>query len=147
MYIFFITLSSSIYSFQHVARYQNSWAEHYWNRTFRHHHLSVRTCEQWWHGWMDRDSVWGGEWGRARYGCIRFWWWSSKGKGQFGGEYNAEMAYRLVCEKLTIFPYAECTVEFCEGVAFLRYSQVQDRIRVEEKFKCKNATKQTQHTV
>jgi len=27
--------------------------------------------------------------------------------------------YRLVCEKLTIFPYAECIVEFCEGVAFL----------------------------
>jgi len=27
--------------------------------------------------------------------------------------------YRLVCEKLTLFPYAECIVEFCEGVAFL----------------------------
>ena len=26
---------------------------------------------------------------------------------------------RLVCEKLTIFPYAECIVEFCEGLAFL----------------------------
>ena len=36
--------------------------------------------------------------------------------------------YRLVCEKLTIFPYAECIVGFCEGLAFLRYSQVQDRI-------------------
>jgi len=36
--------------------------------------------------------------------------------------------YRLVCEKLTIFPYAECIVEFCEGVAFLWYSQVQDQI-------------------
>ena len=33
----------------------------------------------------------------------------------------------LVCEKLTIFPYAECNFEFCEGLAFLWYSQVQDR--------------------
>jgi len=27
--------------------------------------------------------------------------------------------FRLVCEKLTIFPYAECIVEFCEVVPFL----------------------------
>jgi len=33
--------------------------------------------------WVGSGSVW----------CIRFWWWSSKGKLQFGGEYNAEMAY------------------------------------------------------
>jgi len=26
---------------------------------------------------------------------------------------------RLVCENLTIFPYAECTVEFCARVDFL----------------------------
>ena len=26
---------------------------------------------------------------------------------------------RLVCEKLTIFPYAECIVEFCVRLAFL----------------------------
>jgi len=26
---------------------------------------------------------------------------------------------QLVCEKLTIFPYAECTVEFCARVVFL----------------------------
>ena len=26
---------------------------------------------------------------------------------------------RLVCEQLTIFPYTECIVEFCEGLAFL----------------------------
>jgi len=62
-------------------------------QNFRLCHLSVLTCEQWRHGWMDPDAVWGGEWSRARKGCIRFWWWSSKGKGQFGGEYNAEMAY------------------------------------------------------
>jgi len=94
--------------------------------------MSVLTCEQWWLGWLDWDAVWGGEWGRARYGCIRFWWWSSKGKGPFGGEYNAEMAYWSIidlCVKIwQYFPYAECIVEFCEGLAFLWYSQVQDRI-------------------
>jgi len=37
--------------------------------------------------------------------------------------------FRLVCEKLTIFPYAEYIVEFCVRVAFLWYSQVQDRSR------------------
>jgi len=47
-------------------------------------HLSVHTCEQWQHGWLDLDAVCDGEWGRAWYGCVRFWWWSSKGKGQFG---------------------------------------------------------------
>jgi len=26
---------------------------------------------------------------------------------------------QLVCEKLTIFPYAECTIELCARVAFL----------------------------
>ena len=45
---------------------------------------------------------------------------------------------QLVCEKLTIFFYAECIVEFYEGLAFLCYSQVQ-------KFMCKNVPKQTQH--
>jgi len=34
-------------------------------------------------GWLDLDAVWYDEWGRSRNGCIRFWWWSSKGKGQF----------------------------------------------------------------
>ena len=33
---------------------------------------------------------------------------------------------RLVCEKLTIFPYAKYIVEFCVWLAFLWYSQVQD---------------------
>ena len=51
--------------------------------------LSVHTCVLWQNGWLDLDAVWGGEWGRARKGCIRFWWWSSKGKGQFGGEFAA----------------------------------------------------------
>ena len=55
-------------------------------------HLSVGPCEQWQHGWLDPDAIWGGEWGRARYGCIRFWWWSSKEKDSFfwgGGEFAA----------------------------------------------------------
>jgi len=43
-------------------------------RNIRSNHLSVLTCEQWRHGRLDRDAVWGGKWGRARYGCIRFWW-------------------------------------------------------------------------
>ena len=30
--------------------------------------------------------------------------------------------------KLRIFPYGECIVEFCEGLAFLWYSRIQDRI-------------------
>ena len=51
----------------------------------RHFRLSVRRCELWPHTWMDWDAVWDGESGRARKRCIRFWWWSSKGKGQFGG--------------------------------------------------------------
>jgi len=49
-------------------------------------HLSVRTCEQSRCSSVHRDAVWGGEWSRARKRCTRFWWWSSKGKGQFGGE-------------------------------------------------------------
>jgi len=53
-------------------------------RNIRLADLLVRTCEQWQHGWLDPDAVWGGEWGRAWYGCIRFWWWSSKGRGSLG---------------------------------------------------------------
>jgi len=40
----------------------------------RHFRLSVHRCELWPHTWMDRDAVWGGESGRARKRCIRFWW-------------------------------------------------------------------------
>ena len=43
--------------------------------------------------------------------------------------------FRLVCEKLTIFPYAEYIVEFCVI-----------EVGVEEKFMCKSVTKQTQHS-
>ena len=52
---------------------------------------------------------------------------------------------RLVCEKLTIFPYAECIVELCERLAFLWYSQVQDRSGVEEKCMCKNVSQHTRN--
>jgi len=51
-------------------------------RDIRLSHVSVRTCELWRNGWFDQDAVWGGEWVGARNGCIRFRWWSSKGKGQ-----------------------------------------------------------------
>ena len=52
---------------------------------------------------------------------------------------------RLVCEKMAVFPYARYTIEFCVKFPFLWYSQVQDRSRIEEKFMCKNVSKQTQH--
>jgi len=55
-------------------------------QAFRLDHLSVRGCEQWPHTWTHCYAVWGGEWAGARKQCARFWWWSSKGKGQFGGE-------------------------------------------------------------
>ena len=51
--------------------------------------------------------------------------------------------YRLVCEKLTIFPYAECTVEFCATVAFYDIVRFKIELWVEAKFICKNAIKQT----
>jgi len=50
-----------------------------------------------------------------------------------------------VCEKLTIFPYAECTVEFCARVAFLWYSQVQDRIRGCREIHVQKCNKTTQN--
>ena len=34
---------------------------------------------------------------------------------------------RLVCEKLSIFPYADYIIEFSVKLPFLRYSRVQDR--------------------
>ena len=38
----------------------------------------------WQNGWLDPDAVWDGEWGESRDGCIRWGWWSTKGKGSFG---------------------------------------------------------------
>jgi len=48
-------------------------------------HLSVRKSELWQNGWLDPDAVWGGERDRSTDGCIRWRWWWSKGKRQFGG--------------------------------------------------------------
>jgi len=52
---------------------------------------------------------------------------------------------RLVCEKLTIFPYAELSLSSVND--WLSYDIVTFKIElgVEEKFMCKNVTKQTQH--
>jgi len=37
----------------------------------------------------------------------------------FNRQHDAEKCIRLVCEKLKIFPYADCIVEFCVRLAFL----------------------------
>jgi len=42
----------------------------------------------WQNGWLDPGAVWDGECGRSRDGCIRWEWWSSKGKRQFGGKFG-----------------------------------------------------------
>jgi len=53
----------------------------YWNKP-----VAYPACQSvcpesvlWQNGWMD-------QWGRSRYGCIIWEWWSSKGKGSFGVE-------------------------------------------------------------
>jgi len=81
---------------------------------------------------MDPDAVWGGEWGRARYGCIRFWSWSSKGKGQFGVNTMQKLGIDRLSTRVwkvdNISLYADYIVEFSVEFPFLRCSQVQDRI-------------------
>jgi len=73
-------------------------------RTCRLDHLSVCLYPEsvlWQNGWLNPDAVWGGEWGRAWYGCIRFWRWSSKGKEQFWGEFGASHCNRWgLCDTL-----------------------------------------------
>ena len=63
----------------------------------------------------------------------------------FNRRNDAEECIRLVCKKLTIFPYAEYIVEFC--VLLLSYDIVRFKIEVgvEEKCMCKNVTQHTQH--
>jgi len=56
----------------------------YWYWPCRTTYLLVRVCELWRNGWLDPDAIWGGQWGQAQYGCIRFWWWSSKGRCSLG---------------------------------------------------------------
>jgi len=121
----------------------------------------VRTCEQWQHSWLDPDAVWCGEWGEPRHLCVRWKSTCLKGKGLFLAWFlaflsiwacigfnrrnDAEKCIRLVCEKLTIFPYTEYIVEFCVRLAFLWNSQVEDRSGGEEKCMCINVTQLTQH--
>jgi len=104
---------------------------------------SVRTCVLWQNGSLDLDAVWGGEWGGPRHSCVRWKSTCLKGKGLFLAWFlaffgisacigfnrpnDAEKCIRLVCEKLTVFPYARYTVEFCVAFPFLWCSQVQDR--------------------
>jgi len=39
----------------------------------------------WQNGWLDLDAIWDDEWGRPRDGCIKWVWWSLKGKENFWG--------------------------------------------------------------
>jgi len=92
--------------------------------------------------YSDGAVVWRGEWGWPKNSCVR--WKSSclKGKGLFLAWFLAFFGIfaalfstgndvlitdQLLCEKLTIFPYADYIVEFFVKLAFLIYSQVQDR--------------------
>ena len=86
--------------------------------------------------YSDRAVVWRGEWGGPRHSCVRWSPRASTGRGCFLSgmvfsifskiqPYSLQCSHgvliddQLVCEKLTIFPYAECIVEFCERLAFL----------------------------
>jgi len=72
-----------------------------------------------------------------------------EGEGAVCGEYNAEMAYwsiiDLCVKSWQYFPTQ--TVSLNSAEEWLSYDIVRFKIElgVEEKFKCKNATKQTQH--
>jgi len=91
----------------------------------------------------NRPVIWRGEWGGPRHSCIR--WGSTCLKGEWAvsgmvsgifrhlrlhsfewGKWR-EKCTRLVCEKLTVFPYGHYIVEFYVRLAFWWYSQVQDR--------------------
>ena len=61
----------------------------------------------------------------------------------FNRRNDAEKCIRLI--KLTVFPYACYTVEFCVEFSFLWYSQVQDLSGGWREIHVKNVTKQTQH--
>ena len=61
----------------------------------------------------------------------------------FNRRHDADKCIRFVCEKLTIFPYADYIVEFLSNS--LSYDVVRFKIKVgdEEKFMCKNVTTHT----
>ena len=78
----------------------------------------------------DRAVVWRGEWGGPGIHVLDGSPHASRGRGCYWRGFWHFSAFsivlyftmiddRLVCEKLTIFPYAECIVEFCGGLAFL----------------------------
>jgi len=98
--------------------------------------------------WLIGSGCCFGWWvGSARYGCINFWWWSSKGKGQFGGEYYAEMAYWSMIDSC-VKSWQYFPTQILNYVSnSLSYDVVRFKIEVgvEEKFVCKNVTKQIQH--
>jgi len=80
-----------------------------------------------------RGCFWHGFWHLAKIRSIDFDRW-----------HDTEKCIRLMCEKLTVFSYARYTIEFC--VKF-PYDIVRFKIEVgiEEKFICKNVSKQTRH--
>jgi len=65
---------------------------------------------------------------RVSRGRVCFWHglWHFSASG-FKRRNDAEKCIRLVCENLTVFPFAWYTVKFCVEFPFLLYSQVQDR--------------------
>jgi len=53
---------------------------------------------------------------------------------------------RLVCEKLTIFPTQNLPLNSVNDWLFYDIVRFKIEVGVEEKFMCKNVTKQTQHS-
>ena len=71
-------------------------------------HLSIRTCEQWQHGWLDPDAVWRGEWGGARHSCVRWKCRCVNGKGLFLAWF---LAFFGICA--LFFSMGDMTREMC----------------------------------
>jgi len=85
----------------------------------------------WQHGWLDPDTIWGGEWGRSRDGCIR-WVHVPQGEGKFfvsiglnGVFFNRNIFNS--CVKSWQFLYGQYIIEKVSLLAFQRNSQVWDR--------------------
>jgi len=80
---------------------------------------------------LDLDAVWGGEWVGLGMGVLTFGGDHRRGRGSLEWilcRNGVLIDDRLVCEKLTIFPYADYTVEFC--VNYLSYDIVRYKIEV-----------------
>jgi len=63
----------------------------------------------------------------------------------FNGRNDPEKCIRLVCEKLTVFPYARTPLDSVSNSLSCDMIRFKIKVGVEEKFMCKNVTKQTQH--